>query len=402
MSEMDQIVSIKNLWKVFGQKPKDISWEQMKTTKNDDKLKKSGCVAALRDVSMDIGRGEFFVIMGLSGSGKSTLIRTLIRLIEPTKGSITVSGSDVIKLDKQGLMEFRRHKASMVFQNYALLPHKTVLENAAYGLKIQGMKEKDRLEKAQTALETVGLKGWESYYPGNLSGGMQQRVEISRALETDPEILLMDEPFSRLDPLIRRQMQDELVELQDTVKKTIIFVTHDLHEALKLGSRIAIMKGGSVVQIGTPEEVVTNPADDYVKEFVKDASPAKIITAGLIMEEPDVLLYRWEGPKTARHLLRSSKRESAFVISKKRELLGIATINALDKVLKEGGSEFGDSLDTDIARCTIDTTLEELFPVATNTSYSVAVVDEKGRFLGEIRPRMILDAMSQKEDEEDV
>ncbi|MDX9800936.1 MAG: glycine betaine/L-proline ABC transporter ATP-binding protein [Spirochaetia bacterium] len=402
MSEMEPIVSIKNLWKVFGQKPKDLSWEQMKSTKNDDELKKTGCVAALRDITMEIERGEFFVIMGLSGSGKSTLIRTLIRLVEPTKGSIVFAGSDVVKLNKKELIEFRRKKAAMVFQNYALLPHRTVLENAAYGLKIQGMKEKERLEKAETALETVGLKGWESYYPGNLSGGMQQRVGIARALATDPEILLMDEPFSGLDPLIRRQMQDELVELQDTVKKTIIFVTHDLHEALKLGSRIAIMKGGLVVQTGTPEEVVTNPADDYVKEFVKDASPAKIITAGLIMEDPDLLLYRWEGPKTARHLLKKSKKEYAFVVSKKRELLGVTTLNALDKVLKEGETEFGKSIDTDIARCTIDTTLEDLFPVATNTSYSVAVVDDKGRFLGEIRPRMILDAMFQDEEEEDV
>lgn len=399
MSTPEAIVSVKNLWKVFGEKPKNLSWEEIKTTRNDETLKQNRCVAAMRDVTFDIKKGEFFVIMGLSGSGKSTLIRTLIRLIEPTRGEIVVSGKNIMDFDTKKLLGFRRNKISMVFQNYGLLPHKTVLENAAYGLKIRGMGKAERLEKARSAIVTVGLEGWENYYPDNLSGGMQQRVGIARALATEPEILLMDEPFSGLDPLIRRQMQDELVELQDTVKKTIIFVTHDLHEALKLGDRIAIMKSGIVVQVGTPEDVVTNPADDYVREFVKDASPAKVITAGLIMEEPDVLLYRWEGPKTARHLLRTSGKEHAFVISKKKELLGVATIDSLDAVLKAGSSEFGDSIYTDIARCTIDTTLEELFHLA-QSPYPIGVVDKNGRFRGEIRPRMILDAMYQKEEDQ--
>ena len=327
-----QIV-IKDLWKVFGRDPKRILKKELRGLSKEEIQKKTGCIVGMRNINLNIEKGQFYILMGLSGSGKSTLVRNLIRLVHPTSGTITINGKNVTKMNHEQLLQFRRKTFGMVFQHYGLLPHLTVLDNAAYGLKVRGVPKGERYAKAMRTLETVGLKGWEEYYPGSLSGGMQQRVGLARALANEPEILLMDEPFSGLDPLIRRQMQDELVELQETLQKTIIFVTHDLHEALKLGDRIAIMRNGEVVQEGTPEEIVTQPADDYVQEFVRDASPAKVLTAGTIMEEPQMLLYEWEGPKTALTLLHSNKRKSAFVINKSRKLLGVATDKSLEKLL---------------------------------------------------------------------
>ena len=289
-----QIV-IKDLWKVYGRDPKRVLKKELRQKSKDEIQKKTGCIVGMRNINLNIEKGQFYILMGLSGSGKSTLIRNLIRLVNSTSGSITVNGKNMTKMSQEQLFQFRRKTFGMVFQHYGLLPHLTVLDNAAYGLKVKGVPKGERYAKAMRTLETVGLKGWEDYYPGSLSGGMQQRVGLARALANDPEILLMDEPFSGLDPLIRRQMQDELVELQERLKKTIVFVTHDLHEALKLGDKIAIMRNGEVVQEGTPEEIVTQPADEYVQEFVRDASPAKVLTAGSIMEEPKILLYGWEG-----------------------------------------------------------------------------------------------------------
>ncbi len=267
--------------------------------------------------------------MGLSGSGKSTLVRNLLRLVNPTSGKILIKNKDVTKMQENELLDFRKDNFGMVFQHYGLFPHLTVLDNAAYGLKVRGLNKSQQYAIAMEALETVGLKGWESYYPTNLSGGMQQRVGLARALANDPDILLMDEPFSGLDPLIRRQMQDEFVELQSKLKKTIVFVTHDLHEALKLGDKITIMRDGEVIQTGTPEEIVTHPADDYVREFVQDASPAKVITAGSIMTSPSLLLYSWEGPKTALSILKNEKRQGAFVVNKEGKLLGVTNRDSL-------------------------------------------------------------------------
>jgi glycine betaine/proline transport system ATP-binding protein len=257
------------------------------------------------------------------------------------------------------------------------------------------MSKEQRYEAAHKAIETVGLKGWENYLPGALSGGMQQRVGLARALATDPEILLMDEPFSGLDPLIRREMQDELVELQDRLQKTIIFVTHDLHEALKLGDRIAIMRSGEIIQIGTPEAVISSPADDYVQEFVQDASPAQVLTAGNIMDEPDLLLYDWQGPKVARTLLSKSKQEQAFVLDKRHRLVGLADHPALDALLRQGAKDLRNGLVTDFPQCTGDMLVEELFPLATSSKYPIAVLDQSGKFQGDIRNRTILNSMIQ-------
>jgi glycine betaine/proline transport system ATP-binding protein len=287
----------------------------------------------------------------------------------------------------------------MVFQQFGLLPHYTVLDNAAYGLKIRGVPKEQRYEAAQKAIETVGLKGWESYLPGALSGGMQQRVGLARALATDPEILLMDEPFSGLDPLIRREMQDELVELQDRLQKTIIFVTHDLHEALKLGDRIAIMRSGEIIQIGTPEEVISSPVDDYVQEFVQDASPAQVLTAGNIKEKPDLLLHEWQGPRVAKTLLSKSKQEQAFVLTKQRKLIGLADHQTLEALVRSGAKNLKEGLVSDFPQCTADVLVEELFPLATSSKYPIAVLDDSGRFLGDIRNRTILNSMIQDTEE---
>ncbi len=396
----DVQVEVKNLWKVFGRDPKRIV--KMKDKTKEEIRKKTGAILALRDISLSINRGEFFILMGLSGSGKSTLLRHFMRLMNPTSGHILVNGKNINKMNQETLLQFRREMFGMVFQHYGLFPHMTVLDNAAYGLKIKGVPRGERYVKAMRTLESVGLKGWEDYYPGSLSGGMQQRVGLARALANDPEILLMDEPFSGLDPLIRRQMQDELVELQATLKKTIIFVTHDLHEALKLGDRIAIMRNGSIVQEGTPEEIVTQPADDYVHEFVRDASPAKVITVGCIMEEPNIVLYDWEGPKTALTLLRKQKRASAFVVNRLRQLMGVITEERLEKLLAKGDTKSGipTSIIRKVPSVTEDTILEDLFSIVSENPYPIPVVDEKGRFKGKVTTDQIFESISPAEGEE--
>ena len=390
------IIEVKNLWKVFGRDPKRVLNPKLRKLTKEEIQKKTGCVVGMRDISLEIKRGEFYILMGLSGSGKSTLIRSLIRLNDPTSGNINVNGTDITKLGGEDLLDFRKDTYGMVFQHYGLFPHMTVLDNAAYGLKVKGLPKSERYAKAMTTLETVGLKGWEDYYPGALSGGMQQRVGLARALANDPDILLMDEPFSGLDPLIRRQMQDELVELQDKLKKTIVFVTHDLHEALKLGDRIAIMRNGELVQIGTPEEIVTEPADDYVQEFVRDASPAKVLTAGSIMEKPSVLLYDWEGPNTAIHLLQSSKRGGAFVVDKKHTLLGVATQDRLKPFadMKEKGAKIPKETFRTVPTVSEDTILEELFSIVTANPYPIPVTDENGKLLGVVKTDTIFETIS--------
>jgi glycine betaine/proline transport system ATP-binding protein len=403
VSAPSSFIEIRDLWKVFGRDPKRILSDKYRDKDKDFIQEKTGCVVGMRNINLEIKKGEFYIIMGLSGSGKSTLIRNIIRLVNPTAGLIRIGDDDVTAMSEAELLEFRRHRFGMVFQHYGLMPHMTVLDNAAYGLKVRGLPKGEQLAKAMQALETVGLKGWEDYYPGSLSGGMQQRVGIARALANDPDILLMDEPFSGLDPLIRRQMQDELVELQDRLKKTIVFVTHDLHEALKLGDRIAIMRNGETVQIGTPEEIVTQPADDYVREFVQDASPAKVITAGSIMDSPRVLLYAWEGPATALTILQRENRPGAFVVNKEHKLLGVANRDRLQKYLNNPGVDKNAKLAAPIVReiptVSEDTVLEDLFSKVSANPYPVPVVDGKGKLLGVVRTDDIFETISPPSDE---
>lgn len=279
----DATVSCRSVWKVYGPKADRIVGSPDAALSRQELLEKTGCVAAVRDVSFDVARGEVFVVMGLSGSGKSTLVRMINRIHEPTAGQVLIDGEDVLKASDDRLRELRRQKISMVFQHFGLLPHRRIVDNVAFGLEIQGKEKAERTAAADAIIEKVGLGGWGQAFPEELSGGMQQRVGLARALANDPEILLFDEPFSALDPLIRRDMQDEVIKLQRDLKKTMIFITHDLAEALKLGDRIAIMKDGRFVQVGTPEEVVAHPADDYVADFTRDVPRTHVLTARAIM-----------------------------------------------------------------------------------------------------------------------
>ncbi len=272
-----------DLWKIFGKSPEKAYQAVASHEGEGEKLDYPDHVIAVRGVSFEVKKGETFVVMGLSGSGKSTLVRCLTRLTEPTAGQIHIEGNDVRRMNDAALRELRRFKVSMVFQNFGLLPHRRVIDNVAYGLEVRGVSGRDRRDHAAQMIELVGLKGWEMHYPRQLSGGMQQRVGLARALAVNPEVMLFDEPFSALDPLIRREMQDELLRLQSTLHKTSVFITHDFAEALKLGDRIAIMKNGRFVQVGTSQELVMNPMDDYVRAFVKDAPRAKVLTAQAIM-----------------------------------------------------------------------------------------------------------------------
>jgi glycine betaine/proline transport system ATP-binding protein len=283
----DATVSCRALWKVYGPHPERLVGSTDADLPRAELLEKTGCVVAVRDVSFDVAEGEVFVVMGLSGSGKSTLVRMINRLHDPTSGQVFIDGEDVLKLSEERLREIRRQKVSMVFQHFGLLPHRRIADNVAFGLEVRGIEKGERLAKATEVLEIVGLGGWGQHYPDELSGGMQQRVGLARALATDPEIMLFDEPFSALDPLIRRDMQDEVIRLQREVRKTMIFITHDLAEALKLGDRIAIMKDGGFVQVGSPEEVVAHPADDYVADFTRDVPRAHVLTARSIMRPLD-------------------------------------------------------------------------------------------------------------------
>ena len=277
-------IEINNVYKIFGNNPKSVLPMVKEGSTKDEILEKTGHTVGLDNVSLKIEEGETFVCMGLSGSGKSTLIRHLNRLIDPTDGEILVEGTNVMSLDKEKLIEFRRHKMSMVFQRFGLFPHKTVLQNVGYGLEMQGKSENERNKISMEKIDAVGLNGFENQYPNQLSGGMQQRVGLARALATDTDIMLMDEAFSALDPLIRSDMQKQLIDLQSELKKTIVFITHDLDESLRLGDHIGILNSGKLVQVGTPEEIIMNPADDYVKAFVKDVNRAKVIKAKIIMK----------------------------------------------------------------------------------------------------------------------
>ena len=388
-------LSVQNLWKIFGPQANTIleqEWVQEASRK--ELQERTGHVIAVKDVSFDVHDGEVFVVMGLSGSGKSTLVRCLIRLVEPTRGVIEIDGEDIVKYDDQQLIQLRRHKTGMIFQHYGLLPHKNVLDNVSFGLEVQGVEKATRYEKAKEVLDTVGLTGWEDSYPDELSGGMQQRVGIARALVLDPEILLMDEPFSGLDPLIRREMQDELINLQARVQKTIVFITHDLNEALKLGDYIAIMRDGEIIQMGTAEEIVTVPADAYVSEFVRDVSPAKVMGAGSIMQDPDSVAYEWQGPRVAMHVMKTNDVDHAFVVGQNRVLRGYLTLDDAAEAMQRGVATLKDAGNSECPQVAPDTLVEDLVPLAAEHDCPIAVVDEQGRLLGEIHRAAVLTSLA--------
>lgn len=386
------ILQLNKVSKLFGAQAQQ-SVELLEQGWTKEKLAKERSVTVgVNQVSLNIEEGEIFVIMGLSGSGKSTLVRMLNRLIEPSSGEILVHGQDLRKMNKVQLRKVRRQTISMVFQKFALFPHRSVLENVEYGLEIQKVNKQERSSKATKSLELVGLKGWEHKSPDELSGGMQQRVGLARALANDPEILLMDEAFSALDPLIRRDMQDELLELQETMKKTIVFITHDLDEALRIGDRIALMKDGVVVQIGTPEEILTQPANSYVERFVEDVDLSKVLTASHVMRRPETIMMD-RGPRVALELMRERGISNLFVIDRGKRMLGVITAEDASEALRRGGS-LEEILITDGPRVHPEVLINELFEVTSLSKVPLAVVDDHERLVGVIVRGAVLGALA--------
>ena len=394
------LIEVRDLYKIFGPNPKKAKSLIDKGVSKQDVKKKTGCTVAINGATFDINRKETFVVMGLSGSGKSTFIRCLNRLIKPTFGSLFVDGEDVVKMSSEKLRELRRYKMSMVFQNFGLLPHRDVVSNVEFGLELGGEEKASRREKALKALKLVGLEGFEFSLPKELSGGMQQRVGLARALANDPEILLMDEAFSALDPLIRSQMQDELIELQSSMHKTIIFITHDLDEALKIGDRIAILgPDGKVRQIGTPEEILSAPADSYVKEFVQNVDRTKVITAGTIMRKSPLLNVTKDGPKTALHLMEKSGESYAYVVDSERTLLGIIYIEDVIELKKKKEKELLSIVKQDFYTTYKETSISDLLGTAFESKTPLVVIDENNYFHGIIDREVVITEMNEGADE---
>lgn len=372
-----------NLYKVFdGRGQKEIEMLKNGKSKNDI-LEETGATVGINNASFEVEEGEIFVIMGLSGSGKSTLLRCINRLVEPTAGSVKVDGTDVMDLNKEELREFRKEKFGMVFQNFALFPYRTVLENAEFGLEIEGVDKEERKEKATKALKQVGLEGYEDQKPDQLSGGMQQRVGLARALAVDTDILLMDEPFSALDPLIKKDMQDKLLDLYEHIDKTIVFITHDLDEALKLGDRIAIMKDGEIVQVGNHEEILTNAENDYVAEFVQDVNRSRVLTAEDIMDKPKAVLYKQDGLRTALHKMRHNELGSIFVLGENNKYRGIVTIeDVVESINKENKNL--DEIIKEVPIAEPEESVNDLFSKIADINTPLPVLDDKQKLKGVI------------------
>jgi len=389
----DPIIKVENLYKLFGQKSKQVMAQVHGGKSKDEILADTQHTLGLRDINFEIYPGEIFVIMGLSGSGKSTLIRHFNRLIDPTEGRISVAGQDVMALDEKSLRIFRQKKMSMVFQRFGLLPHFTVIENVAFGLRTQGVAKEERLQQAKQWLEDVGLSGYESQYPAQLSGGQQQRVGLARALCTNADILLMDEAFSALDPLIRSEMQDQLIELQEKLHKTIVFITHDLDEALRIGDRIAILRDGELVQVGRPEEILLRPADDYVEKFVRDVNRARALTVETVMQPPISRISAGTiGDALAQ--MKMSKLEYAFFVQN-GDFQGAVLRDKLESVVPEKASEplTEEYLYSDNS-ISPDNLLEDIIPETLDTEYPLPVVDQNGILAGELRRSDLAEVLS--------
>lgn len=392
-------VEIKHLTKIFGKRPK-AAMKMVKQNKSKNEIvEKTGSTVGVYDINMSIEEGEIFVIMGLSGSGKSTLIRLLNRLIEPTAGQLFIDGQEITKLNKKQMIEIRRKKMSMVFQNFALFPHRTLLENTEYGLEIQGVGKEERRKRAEQALENAKLLSFKDQYPHQLSGGMQQRVGLARALTNDPDILLMDEAFSALDPLVRGEMQDELLDLQANVEKTIIFITHDLNEALRIGDHIAIMKDGRLQQIGTGEEILTNPANDYVKTFVGDVDRSKVLTADSIMIPALTSNIYVDGPTVALRKMTAEEVSGLVAVNRHRQLEGYLSSEEAVRARREK-LPLADVL-TEMPKIKPDTLIMDIMPIIYDAQTPVAVVDDDSRLKGVVIRGAVLKALADTEGEDD-
>ena len=364
-------------------------------------LKETGCTVAVRNANLEIEEGEMFVIMGLSGSGKSTLLRCINRLNEPTMGEIRVNGIDITRSSDKELLQIRRKELAMVFQHFGLLPHRTVLSNVSFGLELQSVPKEEREKKAQESIELVGLKGYENQRVDELSGGMQQRVGLARALANNPEVLLMDEAFSALDPLIREQMQDELLLLQEKMKRTIIFITHDLDEAIKLGDRIAIMKDGEVVQVGTPEEILTDPANAYVTRFTESVDRGRIVTASSIMlKQPIVVRIKRDGPEAIFRKMRERRLYALPVIGNDDQFIGEIQYKDVLKLRKEGSKDVSSIVQTEVPSVLENTTVEDMLPLLPKVRQALPVVNEENRLVGVVSPSAIIIEMTGKDQKE--
>ncbi|WP_434716874.1 quaternary amine ABC transporter ATP-binding protein [Lacticaseibacillus paracasei] len=396
-SNAETKIKVRGLTKIFGKRVNRAK-EMLKAGKTKPEiLKATGATVGVDRADFSIKTGEIFVIMGLSGSGKSTTLRMLNRLIEPTDGQVLIDGDDIAKLDKQALREVRRQKLSMVFQGFALLPNRTVLQNAAFGLEIQGMEKDEREMKANKALDLVGLNGFADQYPDQLSGGMQQRVGLARALASDAEILLMDEAFSALDPLNRRDMQDELLDLQEDMQKTIVFISHDLNEALRIGDHIMIMKDGEIVQIGTPEEILSQPADDYVEKFIEGVDRSQVYTAANVMIRANTVNIDRDGPRLAARRMRDNEISSLYVVDTKRKLVGILDADDVRSAIDAGQKDLRSIVKSDVPTTKMDTPLADLLDAVSTTPVPFAVVDDHDRLRGIIIRGAVLGALSGQE-----
>lgn len=389
---MEQL-EVHNLTKIFGRKRKAALNLVKQQVSKTEILKKTGATVGVYDANFKVKAGEIFVIMGLSGSGKSTLIRMLNRLINPTSGQIYIDGKDVAKMNEEELRQVRREKINMVFQNFGLFPHKTILENTEYGLEVRGVAKEKRRQLAEAALDSANLLAFKDQYPNQLSGGMQQRVGLARALANDPDILLMDEAFSALDPLIRRDMQDELLNLQEEKQRTIIFITHDLNEALRIGDRIAIMNDGQILQIGTGEEILTNPQNDFIKEFVEDVDRSKVLTAQNIMTAPFTTNIENDGPNVALSRMRVEEVSMLLAVDKRRQLKGSLTAETALKARKEK-LPLTEVIDKNVKTVSPDTLITDIFDLIYDSPTPLAVVNENGRLLGVIIKGRVLEALA--------
>ncbi|WP_428776309.1 glycine betaine/L-proline ABC transporter ATP-binding protein ProV [Vibrio sp.] len=395
---MSPILEVQGLYKVFGEKP-ERAFTLIEQGEDKDKIfDQTGLTVGVHDVSLTINEGEIFVIMGLSGSGKSTLVRLLNRLIEPTRGNVLLKGKDIAHISEDELRDVRRKNISMVFQNFALMPHMTVIENAAFGLELAGVDIDKRRASALAALERVGLDAYAESYPDELSGGMKQRVGLARALACDPDILLMDEAFSALDPLIRTEMQDELLKLQEEHQRTIVFISHDLDEALRIGDRIAIMQDGVVVQVGTPDEILHNPANDYVEAFFRGVNIASVLTAKDIARKKPAAVFKKsenDGPASAMQLLMDHDREFGVVVDKTNRYSGIVSVQSLRLAHKENRSLASAQLEDDVT-LSPEQPVSEILGTVASVPYSVPVVDSTGSYMGVVTKSRLLQTLDRE------
>lgn len=395
-------LKVEDLTLIFGKRKREALAMLDKGASKEDILKETECTIGVNKANFEVYEGEVFVVMGLSGSGKSTLLRCLNRLIEPTAGKVFFKDQDITRANHAELLKTRRNEMSMVFQSFGLLPHRTVLDNATFGLELRGDSKEKREEVGMRVLETVGLKGYELQYPGQMSGGMQQRIGLARALANDTEVLLMDEAFSALDPLIKSDMQDELLLIQDQLHKTIVFITHDLDEAIKIGDRIAIMKDGVIEQIGTAEEILANPASDYIEAFTEKVDRKTVITAETLMfRKPTIVRFGKDGPKGAIRKMRSTGVYLLPVEDEKRKFLGYVHLKDMVKLAREGERTVKNAIRTDVPSVHREYTVEEMIPLISDNSYPVAVVDRKnGRLHGLVsQTSIVIEATSYSDDE---